>query len=494
MALSGAMSGLAALTNNQGGLAVSTTTPIGPWAYMYGQQKVGGVEIFRQSNNNTGGSSTSNWKQLHRVYALACHPCIGDQNGGSVPFQLRIDGKQVLLNSCNPNPGWQSYSPTQIMQSITSMSRNSNGLVTFQIAGGIAGLNGQEIQITESSDNTLNGIWIVTQPNPADNTTFTFVSGGTPTPSGTNPGGQCWTLYADYKDKIHIEFLQRQSHQHVPHGLLAAGTNWKAQPIFARTVWSMCKWVGTPAYSRPRFLQPVVRDVRQEQYLRPANQQLRLYQQRRAVHRRFHEPACHTRRIRPHYRARTFPPAVDRRRRTSAMNRFLACWWNHLALHVRHLLPVEPRPRNDPAAIALVLRGPVELPGRSVQHLSRRVGCAHAATHRFGHHRHVQVEDAPFDPGYLQRRQRCLRLAGERLSAGGLSAVHAGPHPRLRLQPRTAAGLPGRPVASWKTTGERIFKRTCICLAPSLRQLRSVSPRSNCCGSASSGAEPSAAP
>ena len=95
MALSGAMSGLAALTNNQGGLAVGTTTPIGPWGYIYGQQKVGGVEIFRQSNSSQG---TSNNKELHRVYALACHPSIADGGGGSTPFQLRIDGKQVLLN------------------------------------------------------------------------------------------------------------------------------------------------------------------------------------------------------------------------------------------------------------------------------------------------------------------------------------------------------------------------------------------------------------
>lgn len=228
IALSGAMSGLAALTNNQGGLAVGTTTPIGPWGYIYGQQKVGGVEIFRQSNSNTGGTTTSNDKQLHRVYALACHPCIADGDGGSSPFQLRIDGKQVLLNRAGA--GWASYSPTQIMQPITSISRNSNGLVTFQIAGGIAGLNGQEIQITESSDNTLNGIWIVTQPNPNDNTTFTFVSGGTPTPTGTNPGGQCWTLYADYQDKIYVEFLNG-NHTSTFQRLLAAGTNWSSTDL-----------------------------------------------------------------------------------------------------------------------------------------------------------------------------------------------------------------------------------------------------------------------
>jgi hypothetical protein len=225
MALSGAMSGLAALTNNQGGLAVGTTTPIGPWGYIYGQQKVGGVEIFRQSNSSQG---TSNNKELHRVYALACHPSVADGGGGSTPFQLRIDGKQVLLSRAGA--GWASYSPTQIMEPITSMSRNSNGLVTFQIAGGIASLNGQEIQITKSSDNTLNGIWTVTQPNPANNTTFTFISGGTPTPAGTNPGGQCWTLYADYRDKIYIEFCNG-NHTSTFQGLLSSGTNWSATDL-----------------------------------------------------------------------------------------------------------------------------------------------------------------------------------------------------------------------------------------------------------------------
>ena len=213
------MAGLAdALKQNQGGLAVAVATPIGPWGYVYGRQKVGGVEIFRQSNNNTGGSGeTSNNKQLHRVYVLACHPCaLGS-------WQLRIDGKQVLVT---PNgPGFQSYSPTQIMRAITSISRNADGLVTVVIEAGIAGLDGQTIGITECSDNTLNGLWILTQPNPADTTTFTFVSGG-PEVSLTG-SGQFSTCYSDYKDKIYVEFLDG-SHSATFSRLLAAGTSWRA--------------------------------------------------------------------------------------------------------------------------------------------------------------------------------------------------------------------------------------------------------------------------
>ncbi len=222
---SSVMAGIAdAIKPNQGGLAVGVSTPIGPWGYIYGTQKVGGVEIFRQSNSNTGYSTTSNWKQLHRVYALACHPCVAD----AAPFQLRIDGKQVMLQT-NSHGGWISYSPTQVSANIIAMSRDSDGQVTIQLDAGIAGLDGQEIQIYDSADNTLNGIWLVTQ-NPGDDTTFTFISGGTPTPGGTNPGGIFKTLYADYQDKIYVEFLNGNHTATFP-TLLAAGTNWSASDL-----------------------------------------------------------------------------------------------------------------------------------------------------------------------------------------------------------------------------------------------------------------------
>lgn len=215
------MAGIAdALKGSQGGLAVGVTTPIGPWAYIYGTQKVGGVEIFRQSNSSQG---TSNDKQLHRVYALACHPCVGDQGY----FQLRIDGKQVLLRSVDGGVGWQSYSPTQISSSITSMTRDANGLVTVHLETGINGLDGTSISIQGAPDNTLNGIWIVSQPSPVDNTLLTFVSGGTP---GTVTGGTLWTLFSDYQDKIYVEFLNG-NHTSTFKGLLASGTSWSASDL-----------------------------------------------------------------------------------------------------------------------------------------------------------------------------------------------------------------------------------------------------------------------
>jgi hypothetical protein len=205
------MSGIAdALRANQGGLAVGVTTPIGPWGYIYGTQKVGGVEIFRESNNSQG---TSNDKQLHRVYVLAAHPSLlGD-------WQLRIDGKQILVEP--DGAGFASYSPTQTQQSITSISR-SNGVVTMQLSGPITDQDGETLQVWNVSDNTFNGTWTVTQPNPDDATTFTYVCGG---PDTTTSGGECQTTLPDYKNKIYIELLDG-NHTSTFQGLLASGTTW----------------------------------------------------------------------------------------------------------------------------------------------------------------------------------------------------------------------------------------------------------------------------
>ena len=214
------MAGVAnALKGNQGGLAVEVTTPIGSHAYIYGTQKVGGVRIFSESNNNTGVSgSTSNNKQMHRVFALACHPCaIGS-------FQLRIDGKQVELHASGSD--YVSFSPTQIQQNISSISRSS-GVVTMVLSGGISGQDGQTLQIRSVADNTYNGTWTVTQPNPLDDTTFTFVCGG---PNGTSSGGSARTTLPDYKDKIRVSFLNG-NHTSTFSTLLAAGTTWSASDL-----------------------------------------------------------------------------------------------------------------------------------------------------------------------------------------------------------------------------------------------------------------------
>jgi hypothetical protein len=215
------MAGLAdALKSNQGGLAVGVTTPIGPWSYVYGTQKVGGVEIFRESNNATGaGGNTSNDKQLHRVYALSCHPCaLGS-------WQLRIDGKQVLVQPSGSD--WVSYSPTQVQYNITSISR-TNGVVTMTLSGSMpVGTDGTTLQVRSVRDNSFNGTWTVIQPNPNDRTTFTFVCGGANTSS---TGGNARTTYSDYKDKIRVSFLNGNHTSTFP-TLLAAGTTWRASDL-----------------------------------------------------------------------------------------------------------------------------------------------------------------------------------------------------------------------------------------------------------------------
>jgi hypothetical protein len=214
MVLSGAMEGISDLiAGNQGGIAVGSANPIGSWGYCYGSQKLGGTKIFEESNSNSLGGSTSDDKQLHRVYVLDCHPSeIGD-------WQLRIDGKQVLVTG--NGAGFSSYSPTQLNPPIVSISRSS-GLVTMVLAYGLPDADGTTIYTKNVADNTYNGIWVITQPNPADNTTFTYVCGGT---DGSSSGGRCNTTYANYFDKIYVEFLDgnhTQTFQTLPN----LGTSW----------------------------------------------------------------------------------------------------------------------------------------------------------------------------------------------------------------------------------------------------------------------------
>jgi hypothetical protein len=216
------MAGFAdALRKNQGGLAVAVTTPVGPWGYIYGRQKVGGVEVFRQSNNNTGvgGATTSNWKQLHRVYVLACHPC---QIGAG--WQLRIDGKNVPLQVDPAAPtSWKSYSPPATYANILAINRDENGLVTCKLDRPMDEADGHPIQITECSDGSFNTMPIPTQPDPDDATLFQWVSGGPV--ADVHGSGQFWMLYADYQDKIRVEFLDG-NHTETFQVLLNAGTTW----------------------------------------------------------------------------------------------------------------------------------------------------------------------------------------------------------------------------------------------------------------------------
>jgi hypothetical protein len=216
------LAGLAdSLRPNNAGIAVGVTTPIGPWQYVYGHQKVGGVEIFRESNNNTGVSGgTSNNKQLHRVYDLACHPCrIGPD------WQLRIDGKQVIMQQVGSD--WVSVTPTQVQKGVVSATRSS-GVVTMVLDGPLdPATDGTTLQMRSIGNNTFNGAFVVTLPNPSDLTTWTYVCGG---PDATTSGGNARTTFSDYKDKIRVSFLDGNHTATFP-TLLAAGTSWKASDL-----------------------------------------------------------------------------------------------------------------------------------------------------------------------------------------------------------------------------------------------------------------------
>jgi len=204
-----------ALNRPMGGVAVGTASPIGPWQYVYGTQKVGGILIYQTENSSQG---TSNNKELHRVFALACHPC---QLGS---WQLRIDGKPVPMNPSGS--GFASYSPTQITENITSISVSS-GVATIVLAAGISGLDGQTLLIRGVADNTLNGTWTVTQPNPSDDTTFTYVCGGI---NRTSSSGTAKTTYPNYSNKVYVEFTTGTTNSTFA-GLLASGTDWNSNCI-----------------------------------------------------------------------------------------------------------------------------------------------------------------------------------------------------------------------------------------------------------------------
>lgn len=218
MALAGALSGLSSLMGNQGGVRTAAKNPIGSWGYAYGFQLVAPTEIFQESNNSQG---TSNNKELHRVFALACHPCAIGPLG---TWQLRIDGKAVLFHQ--NGSAFDSYSPTQTTLNITSATRAA-GVVTIKLSGSLSNYNGLPALITTLSDNTMNGTWLLTQPNPSDATTFTYVCGGN---NGSATGGKCKTTYPDYSNKIHVEFLNGNHTSTFP-GLLSSNTSWSTSDL-----------------------------------------------------------------------------------------------------------------------------------------------------------------------------------------------------------------------------------------------------------------------
>lgn len=184
------------------GQGVSSINPIKAWDVAYGQVKVPGTFVYDESNGGilSNGSNTYD-KCFQAVYMLACHPIKSID-------QVRMGGKQIPLGpggSGALSTEW-TYTPStnQGKTYITSASR-SNGIVTIKLNSNLLiGENGQTLSVQNVYDNTFNGQWIVTQPNPADNTTFTYQCGGPDTTPNVS-GAFVLTCLPDYKNRIHVD-------------------------------------------------------------------------------------------------------------------------------------------------------------------------------------------------------------------------------------------------------------------------------------------------
>ncbi len=205
------MTGIAQMLEKQPGQGIATTNSVYPWNYIYGTMKVPGAEIFSETNSITQtGATTSNDKQWHRVFALACHPT-------DSLLEVRLDGQVLNLvqqASSDPNTTiWQSASPSQTTCNVTSISR-SGGIVTMKVSGGFAAsFNGQTMVVSGVRDNTYNGVWTMWLPNPADLTTWQYQCGGA---DGSSSGGKCETCLPDYSNKVHVEFQNGNQDAYLP--------------------------------------------------------------------------------------------------------------------------------------------------------------------------------------------------------------------------------------------------------------------------------------
>jgi len=195
--LTGGIAGI--LKGTPPGRGVSSQNPIQPWNIAYGQVLVGGTFAYIESNGGilSNGSNTYN-KCNNQVIILAAHPI------KSVD-QVRLNGKPIQLGpggSGAQNTTW-SYSPStnQNQTNITSISR-SGEVVTIKLSAPIAGQNGLQLRIQNVADYSFNGTFTVTQPNPSDDTTFTYLCGG---PDTSSSGGYVLTCYPDYKNRVHCD-------------------------------------------------------------------------------------------------------------------------------------------------------------------------------------------------------------------------------------------------------------------------------------------------
>jgi hypothetical protein len=116
---------------------------------------------------------------------------------------------------------------TQVTCNISSISRSA-GVVTMVLSSPMpSGTKGTTLLVSGVKDNTYNGTWTVSQPNPSDFTTWTYVCGGS---NSSSTGGKAKTTYSDYKDKIRVSFLNGNRTSTFS-TLLAAGTSWKSTDL-----------------------------------------------------------------------------------------------------------------------------------------------------------------------------------------------------------------------------------------------------------------------
>lgn len=181
------------------GQGVTSTNPIQPWQVAYGNVKVAGTAIYLESNGGILSNGSNTYNKCHnRVIMLASHRI------QSVD-QVRMNGKAIQLGpggSGAQNTTW-TFSPdtNQSQTNISTISRTA-GVATVKLVSGLTGQNGLQFNIQNVADNTFNGIFTVTQPNPLDDTTYTYLCGG---PDTGSSGGFILTCFPDYKNRIHCD-------------------------------------------------------------------------------------------------------------------------------------------------------------------------------------------------------------------------------------------------------------------------------------------------